>query len=86
MGSQSEGGKLMERKTLALGYRKVATQSPEVWVALDLLSYECTPKGRPQVISECTTVDDFNEQIDMVIAELQAIRLEGQKRLAENSN
>ncbi len=76
----------METKILALGYRHAEAQAAEVWVALDFLSYECTAKHRPQITPECCTVEDFNEHIDRVIAELETIRLEGRKRLAGSSN
>ncbi len=75
----------METKILALGYRHAKAQAAEVWVALDFLSYECTSEHRPQLTPECCTIEDLNEHIDRVIAELETIRLEGQKRLTVKS-
>jgi len=54
--------------------------------ALILLGYECTTKRRPMITAECCSVEELNEQIDAVIAELEALRVEAQKRLAANSN
>ena len=77
---------MAETKILALGYRKAKGQPAEVWIALDFIGYECTPKRRPMITGECWSAEDLNEQIDAVIAELETLRVEAQKRLAANSN
>jgi len=62
-----------------------AVRAEGLW-ALILLGYECTTKRRPMITAESYSVEELNEQIDAVIAELEALRIEAQKRLAANSN
>jgi hypothetical protein len=64
----------MERKHFILGYQR----SGEVSIVLpEPGSFECFTGRRQVSWGEFLEVDDWNEEIDRLIAELEALRVEG---------
>jgi hypothetical protein len=63
----------MERKHFILGYQR----SGEVSIVLGFESSECFTGRRQVSWGEFLEVDEWNEEIDLMIAELEALRAEG---------
>jgi hypothetical protein len=63
----------MERKHFILGYQR----SGEVSIVLEWESSECFTGRRQVSRGEFVEVDEWNEEIDLMIAELEALRAEG---------
>jgi hypothetical protein len=74
---------MMERQTFDL---QVNEEPLEVCVVIKQPGSFACFSGAPQVTGECQTAEDFDEEINRAISELEQIRALGHKALAKSSN